>query len=62
MTSSRALRRKVKWVKLGPDPWLATCGRCGEHERKPRMPTPVDALIRYLDAALAAHEFCRPTS
>jgi hypothetical protein len=50
---------KVDWVFMGPEPYLATCRRCGEHVAKPPMPTPLDAAIKYFEYASEAHKFCK---
>jgi hypothetical protein len=53
---------KITWVVCGPDPYLATCQRCGQHVAKPPLPAPIDAFIRYLQYACELHRYCQPTS
>ena len=49
---------KAEWVKMGPEPYLATCERCGETVEKPRLPTPLRAFVKYLEYAIEEHRLC----
>lgn len=51
--------RPGSWVTMGPDPYLATCQRCGQHIANPPLPTPLDAFVKYLRYAIAAHKLCK---
>ena len=48
----------VDWVLLGPEPWLATCARCGGRIDKPPLPQPVAAFCAVLEAQVKAHAGC----
>jgi hypothetical protein len=52
-------RPDVSWLTMGPSPYLATCGRCGEHVPMPRLPKPLDAMILYMNAQIALHAVCK---
>jgi len=51
---------KVRWLKVGPEPFLATCERCGGHVDKPALPMAVDAFLKYGNYAEALHKDCKP--
>ncbi len=40
---------------MGPEPWMATCERCGGPIEKPPMGIPLDAFVR---AGLSEHSGC----
>jgi hypothetical protein len=50
---------KVLWVVVGPEPYLATCERCGKHEPKPEFPTTVGAFIAYFKYVMEKHRYCQ---
>jgi len=52
-------RRIAPWLIMGPDPYLATCKRCGKQEAKPELPCPVDALVRYGEYLSERHRYCK---
>lgn len=60
--SQRARLKKVTWVVMGPDPWLATCERCKRTVAKPEMPCSLDALLSYLDYVGLLHLDCAVTA
>jgi hypothetical protein len=52
-------RRKIpRWIRMGPEPYFATCERCGKQEPMPELPIPVDALLRYGDYVGEKHRLC----
>ena len=51
-------RGGVPWVVGGPDPYLATCERCGVREPKPQLPAPADAVVLYLRWVIEKHRLC----
>lgn len=55
-----AKKPAVDWVVLGPDPFLATCERCGRTEEKPELPLLVDAFVKYIEFIVAKHARCTP--
>lgn len=57
-TKQDKLRSKVTWVTLGPEPYLATCQRCGGHADRPQLPMKLDSFVGVLDGVLATHEHC----
>lgn len=50
---------EVRWLHVGPDPYLATCERCGKHVDKPPLPAPADAFVAYLRYAEKLHAHCK---
>lgn len=50
----------VTWVKIGPDPHLGHCERCGATIEPPPLPCPLPAFVKYLEYATAAHRDCPP--
>lgn len=50
--------RGVTWVKLGPEPYMATCQRCGRTEAKPELPLPMKAFALYLEFLAEKHREC----
>ena len=52
-------KKRISWVKLGPDPYLATCERCGGTIDKPPLPTPIPAFVKYCEYATEAHRLCQ---
>ena len=59
VVAGRAVRRAVvSWVVLGPEPYLATCQRCGALEPKPELPASVDAVVLYLRYVMERHRYC----
>jgi len=48
----------VPWVTIGPEPYLATCARCGKQESKPELPTPVEAALKYFGYIIEKHRYC----
>jgi hypothetical protein len=55
-------RRKpsVPWLIVGPDPFFATCERCGKREPKPELPIPLDAAVLFMRYLVAKHRNCQP--
>lgn len=51
--------RAVAWVTCGPEPYLATCQRCGGHVAKPDLPVALQGFVMLLKAAAAMHRNCR---
>jgi len=49
---------RVHWVTLGPEPYLATCSRCGAREPRPELPAAADAVVLYLRYVVARHRLC----
>mgnify|MGYP000880867382 CR=1 FL=1 len=46
------------WVTIGPEPYLATCARCGLVEPKPDLPLSMDAFGAYLTFVTVKHRGC----
>ncbi len=46
------------WVTLGPEPYMATCGRCGRTEPKPELPLSMEAFGAYLTFVALKHRDC----
>lgn len=55
----RPPKRGVYWVICGPDPYLATCQRCGAHVDKPKLPMPLSAFVKYMEYAVELHHYCK---
>lgn len=53
--------KKVSWVVLGPEPYLATCLRCGVREPRPPMPLVIDYAVAWIRVALERHAHCALT-
>ena len=53
--------RKIEpyWVKMGPEPHLAHCERCGLTVAKPPLPVEIGALIAYSKGYEAIHADCK---
>jgi hypothetical protein len=51
-------KRGIYWVTIGPDPYMATCQRCGNHERPPELPIPLTAFVQYCRYVQAKHQYC----
>jgi len=51
--------KEYLWVKVGPEPYLAHCERCGVSIDKPALPTPIPAFVKYCEYAGEAHRFCQ---
>ncbi len=49
---------KAYWLTMGPEPWLATCGGCGQHIQKPPMPLPFESFNKLLKAYVDVHSVC----
>jgi len=62
VTSGASGKTKAPWVIIGPEPYLATCKRCGEHIPKPTFPVSLRAFTRFLEAAAGLHEDCEEVS
>lgn len=58
MSARKPRETRAPWVTMGPDPWFATCQRCGTHERQPELPLPIPAFVAYADFVIAKHEGC----
>jgi hypothetical protein len=56
------MRKKVTWVIMGPEPYFATCQRCGKQEPMPELPMPLDAFPKFCEYVVAKHQFCREAS
>jgi len=56
--AAKRKRKRQAWVRMGPEPYLATCDRCGGHVEKPPIPCPLDAFVIYLDFAVSLHAHC----
>jgi len=54
MTKSRC-----PWLFLGPEPYYATCGRCGKQEPMPELPVPVTAFIKFSEYVIERHRLCK---
>lgn len=52
-------KKPVTWLMVGPEPFMATCHRCGKTEPKPELPTPFEAGIRYLEYLTEKHRHCQ---
>lgn len=52
------MARVISWVVVGPEPWLATCLRCGEHQAKFVLPKPIDGVVAYMRGFIKLHEKC----
>jgi len=52
-------KKNVSWVKVGPDPYLAHCERCGGTIAQPPLPCPIPAFVKYCEYATEAHRLCR---
>jgi hypothetical protein len=50
---------KITWVTMGPDPYFATCNRCGKHVDKPPLPMSISAFCKYNAYALELHRNCK---
>ena len=48
----------IDWLLCGPDPWLATCERCGKHEEKPPMGISLTAFVKYMRYVEELHRHC----
>jgi len=55
-------KKQVNWVTMGPEPYLATCVRCGGHIDKPKLPLPVAAFVKYSEYAIELHRHCEVAS
>ena len=51
--------KEYLWVKVGPEPYLAHCERCGVSIDKPALPTPIPAFVKYCEWATEAHRLCQ---
>lgn len=49
---------RVPWVEVGPEPYLATCQRCGGAVLKPELPVSVDGFVAYCRYAEELHAGC----
>lgn len=50
--------RALSWIVMGPEPWLASCLRCGDVLRSPKMPVEIGPLARFLKAWADIHRDC----
>lgn len=50
---------KAPGLLVGPEPYLATCERCGARLPKPDMPMKAQAFLRLLKSAVNEHAVCR---
>lgn len=62
MITKRKRVARITWVTLGPEPYLATCKRCGRREPKPNLPMLLDTLPGYLESIALTHELCDETT
>ena len=53
---------EVAWLKVGPDPALATCERCGGTEPAPPLPCPRDYAIAWMKVSIRRHRECEAWS
>lgn len=51
-------KQRVTWVTMGPDPYFATCNRCGEHIDAPKLPMPLKAFVKYGEYIAERHRYC----
>lgn len=51
--------QRAEWITMGPEPWLATCGRCGVRIKKPELPMNLAEFIRRLRVVADLHSGCR---
>ena len=49
----------VSWVVVGPEPYFATCKRCGATISKPSLPWWIDAFLSYMQYASDLHANCK---
>ena len=50
---------RAPWVRMGPDPHLATCTRCGETMPELPLPIRVEVMLGYMNAYIRVHARCR---
>lgn len=55
----RELGEGSVWVKMGPEPHLARCERCGQYIPKPPLPLPIRNVVAYMRGVVAAHALCK---
>lgn len=55
---SNVLEETELGLLVGPEPYLATCGRCGARLPMPEMPMKMSAFMRLLKGALNEHVVC----
>lgn len=60
MAMRKPSRSAVDWLTLGPEPYMATCKRCGARIDKPPLPATMGAVVKYLAYAEEAHRHCKP--
>ena len=49
---------EVPWLMMGPDPFMATCRRCGRSEPQCDLPNAIDVLVKYMAYISARHAAC----
>ena len=52
--------KRGDWVTVGPEPYLATCMRCGWTLPKPPYPLQVEVVLGYMRGFIKAHADCPP--
>lgn len=57
-SSRRRPKRGIWWVSMGPEPYMATCQRCGKHEPKPELPVGLSAFETYIEYVSKRHAHC----
>lgn len=55
---SNVLEETERGLMVGPEPYLATCGRCGARLAMPDMPMKLTAFIGLLKSAVSEHAVC----
>ena len=53
------MTRVGDWLIVGPEPYLATCERCGLHVLMPPMRMTITTLIGFLERSIAQHSACK---
>lgn len=52
------LEETERGLLVGPEPYLATCERCGARLPMPEMPMKMQAFVRLLKSAVSEHATC----
>lgn len=55
---SNVLEETERGLMVGPEPYLATCGRCGARLPMPEMPMKMQVFIGLLKSAVSEHAVC----
>ena len=59
MQRTKPNRSAVDWLTLGPEPYMATCRRCGARIEKPPLPATIGTVVKYLAYVEEAHRHCK---